>query len=581
MQNADSRKQSASGGAKVRYQKLKITSSFLFLSLMFTIHCSLFTVSADENPLNKMRDETISFFKPTTGRITMVEGKKAIVSIGTKDSIKTGMRFNILREGTPFIHPVTKEPLGKIESSVGTLDIRDTSLDSSAGEIIAGEAKEGDTVRISETKVNMLFCQSKDIDWQVSDEYYRKLKETGRLNLIETDLETDDPLKVIDEAKRLHAEVALLLTAKKTEDTGSLIKQRLFWVSDGLQFAEMDTRIPIAFAKDLQSGKEVFSRREGEALLQINLPFNARFITMGDIDGDMKKEMVISMGKNIRVYTPGVDLQPALGGTEIKGSARDNHIWLDVIDLNKNGKDEIIITSMKEDDVVSYIYELSGTDFILLYKDNLFLRKLENGLIAQAYSSSEGFFGNVFSLVWEGAYKRGDTVKLPKGVNIYDFMYIDDPRGRLILAYDEKGFLSLYDDKDVRIWRNKTSTGGFLTRYSKSTSLTMIEGDEWAIKDRLLLRNGEALFVQRVPFVEMARGLGTKGSKIKNIWWDGLSMEEGVLIDNIKGAALDFVVTDDKIIVLVSPFFGFKPENIFKGESPTRTVLYMYPLKGK
>jgi hypothetical protein len=189
--------------------------------------------------------------------------------------------------------------------------------------------------------------------------------------------------------------------------------------------------------------------------------------------------------------------------------------------------------------------------------------------------------GDVLSLVWEGAYKRGDTVKLPKGVNIYDFMYIDDPRGRLILAYDEKGFLNLYDDKDVRIWRSKTSTGGFLTRYSKSTSLTMIEGDEWAIKDRLLLRNGEVLFVQRVPFVEMARGLGTKGSQIKNIWWNGLSMEEGVLIDNIKGSALDFVVTDDKIIVLVSPFFGFKPENIFKGESPTRTVLYLYLLKGK
>jgi hypothetical protein len=343
----------------------------------------------------------------------------------------------------------------------------------------------------------------------------------------------------------------------------------------------MDTRIAGAFTKDLQSGKELFSRREGEALLQLDLPFNARFITVGDIDGDMKKEMVISTGKNIRVYTPGVDLQPAFGGTEIKGSARDNHIWLDVIDLNKNGKDEIIITSMKEDDVVSYIYELCGTDFILLYKDNLFLRKLENGLIAQAYSSSEGFLGDVLSLVWEGAYKRGDTVKLPKGVNIYDFMYIDDPRGRLILAYDEKGFLNLYDDKDVRIWRSKTSTGGFLTRYSKSTSLTMIEGDEWAIKDRLLLRNGEVLFVQRVPFVEMARGLGTKGSQIKNIWWNGLSMEEGVLIDNIKGSALDFVVTDDKIIVLVSPFFGFKPENIFKGESPTRTVLYLYLLKGK
>ncbi|MEW6213631.1 MAG: hypothetical protein AB1478_00260 [Nitrospirota bacterium] len=544
--------------------------------------CFPVNAQADDNPLNRMRDETISYFKPMTGRVTMVEGGKVVVSLGTKDSVKTGMRFNILREGAPFIHPVTKEPLGKIESSVGRLEIKEAGPDSSMGTIIAGDAKEGDKVRISETKVSMLFCQSKDIDWYISDSYYRDLKETGRFNMLNTDIETDDPSRVIEEAKRLNAEVALLLTASKTVDPGSLITQRLFWVYDGLKFAEMDTKIDVTYAKELRLGEEFFTPREGKVLLQLDLPFSVRFVTIGDIDGDEKQEIVISTGKDIRVYTPGVDLQPALGGAGIKGSALDNHIWLDLIDLNRNGRDEIIITSMRGDDVTSYIYELSGTEFVLLYKENIFLRRIENRLIAQSYSSNEGFEGEVFSIEWVGGYKRGSAVKLPRGINIYDFIYIDDPQtGRLILAYDNEGFLNVYDDKDVRIWRSKTNTGGFLTKFKKSTPSIIINSDEWAIKDRLFLRNREVLLVKRIPFVEMVKGLGYKSSQIKNLWWNGLSIEEGVLIDDIKGSVLDFAVTNDRIFVLTSPMFGIKPGNILKGENPLRTILYIYPIKGK
>ncbi len=146
--------------SKVKGQKLKIASYsaflILLLTLLLTVHRSPFTAYADDNPLNKMRDETISYFKPLTGKIIMVVGndsqredKKVVVDLGTKDSVKMGMRFNILREEAPFKHPVTKEPLGKIESSVGRLEIKEVGPDSSIGIIVAGDAKEGDKVRIS------------------------------------------------------------------------------------------------------------------------------------------------------------------------------------------------------------------------------------------------------------------------------------------------------------------------------------------------------------------------------------------------------------------------------------------------
>lgn len=572
-QNTSQRKQSKGISTKI------IKLSVLF-SLFFAL-CSSAMVYADDAPLHKMRDEVSSYFKPMTGKVTMVEGKKVVFSLGAKDNVKIGMRFTILREGSPFIHPVTKEPLGKLESSTGKLEVKEVGPDQSTGYIITGDAKEGDKIRISESKVSMLFCQSNDIDWYLADSLYRVLKETGRFNMIDTDIETDNPSKVIEEAKKLKAEVALLVTAKAGE-SGTLLTQRLFWANDSMKFSEMEAKVDVAYAKKLRFGEELFISQTGEAWLQFDMPYGARFITIGDIDGDGKQEILLSTGKDIRVYTPGIDLLPALGGVQITGYGSDDHVWVDTIDLNKNGIDEVIITSLGGDDVTSYIYELRGTEFILLFKGNFFLRRLENRLIAQAYSKAEGFDGDVFSIIWDGEYKKGDRIKLPKGVNIYDFVYVDDPHtGRVILAYDEDGFLNIYDEKGIRIWRSKTDMGGFLSTFKKSAPTVMIDRGKWSIKDKLMLRNREVLFVKRVPLFEMAKGLGYKSSQIKNLWWNGLSMEESVLIDDIRGSVIDYAVAGDKIIVLASPMFGIKHENILKGENPLRTMLYIYSMKGR
>lgn len=547
-----------------------------------------------------MRDETISYFKAMTGRIVKVEDQKVLVNLGTKDLVKAGMRFTILREGATFIHPVTKKALGKVESYVGKLEIKETGLDSSMGIIVTGEAKEGDKVRISEKQVSMLFCQSKDTDWNIADTYFRALKETGRFNLIETSIETDDPQEIVKEAARLNAETALFLSSRKV-DPDIYLNEKLFWVSDGIQFTEINTKIDVAYAKELKFGEEFFAVGKKEVSIEVDLPIGAELLTAGDIDGDNKQEILLSTGKDVRIYVPGADLQPALGGIYIKGSKAEDHLWIDTIDLNRNGRDEIIVTSMKkrietEDvfreggdatslatargaGVVSSIYELKEGKFVLLYKGNLFLRRMGKELIAQAYSKDEGFSGNVFNVIWEGEYKRGSSINLPKGINIYDFVYIDDPRtGRLVLAYDERGHLNLYD-KDIRLWKSKSDTGGFITTFKKSSPSLLIDKGEWAIKDRLFLRDREVLIVKRIPLLNLVKGFGFKRSQIKNLWWNGISMEEGTLIDNIKGSILDYALVGDKIMVLASPMFGVKPENILKGENPLGSILYIYAIK--
>ncbi len=587
-----------------RFRGIKICALFCLLSSIFSLLfalCSPLTSYA-EDPLIRLRDETLSFFKPMTGTIIKVEDQEVLVNLGTKDSVKAGMRFTVLREGETFIHPVTRKPLGRLESPFGKVGIKEVSIDSSKGIIVTGEAKAGDKIRISEVQIRMLFCQARDVDWYIADSYYRSLKETGRFILIDTSIETDNPQELLREAEKLNAEVALLLTSRKA-DSASLLTQKLLWVSDGREFAEIGMKIDTAYAKELRFGDEFFTIGREEASMEIDSPPGVKLLTVGDVDGDGKQELLLSTGMDIRIYMSSAGLQPALGGLSLKGSKHEDQLWIDTVDLNRNGRDEIIITSlqrktesvdvyrngkdettpssMKSGGVVSYIFELEGTEFVLRYKANVFLRSVEGKLIAQSYSKDEGFEGDVFNIVWEEKYKKGDTIHLPRGVNIYDFIYISDSGTNvLIFAYDDKGFLNVYDG-DIRLWRSENDTGGFLTNFKKSTSSALVEKGEWSIKDKLFLRNREVLIIKRIPLLEMAKGFGYKKSQIKHLWWNGASMEEGVLIDGINGTVLDYAVIGDTIIVLTSPMLGIKPGNILKGENPLGSRIYIYSMKGR
>ena len=559
---------------------------------MLAVLCFVPSAYAGENPLDRMTDDVLSYFKPVNGVITKVEGKTGFVNIGGKDAVRKGMRFTVVREEAPFRHPVTKELLGKMEAVIGRLEIREVSADSAVAEIVEGEPREGDKVRISEIPVNILFCQSKGVDWQVADSYYRKLKDTGRFNIIDTAVETEDPAEVILEAKRLQADVALLLTAKKT-DQGAFLTRKLFWASDGSKFDETDTAIDAAFAKEMTYGEQFITLPSQEPWLRIDAPGGARLLTLCDINGDGKQELMLSFGKDIAAYTYDAELHPAFGGVGIKGSADDDHLWLDSIDLNKNGRDEIIVTSMKGDTVVSSVYEYSGSEFILLYKTDMFLRKIDDSLMAQSYSRNYGFDGEIFTMRWEGEYKKGAAVAFPEGIALYDFIFFEDPRaGTFLLSHDEGGFFSAYDENRRKLWRSKYSTGNFLRTFKKFRPSTLTKNDPvvgdtplvdrgaWSVKDRLSRENRDVLYVMRIPLLNMMQGIGYKKSQIRILRWNGLSMEDDVLVDNIGGTLLDYAVDHDKIIILASPLFGIKPGNILKGENPGNTEILIYPLKG-
>ncbi|GAB4487835.1 MAG: VCBS repeat-containing protein [Thermodesulfovibrionales bacterium] len=549
--------------------------------------CLSATASAEDDPLAKLKDETLRYFKPVSATIISAEGSVVTIDKGGEDGLVRGMRMTVLRQGEPFLHPVTRETIGNVEIEVGRFEVQEVRPKSAVGVLVSGSGSAGDRVRVSEGKVTVMFCQDRKVDWYLADDYYRKLKNSGRVVMVDTSLETADEAKVIEEAKRLNADVAILITAREA-DKGTLLRQQLFWAAGGTKFGDSEVKVDVAFAKDLKFGEALFSPSSGESLLNYNLNFGAKLVITGDFDADGKQEIFLAGGNRLRAYLPAIDLLPLW---EVKGNVSDDYVWLDAIDLNRNGRDELIATTMRGDQVTSYIYELVDGEFRKIWEGTVFLRRLGNELISQVYSARDGFDGQIYTMEWsDGTYKKGHALRLPKNVNIFDFVYVENPgKERIVFSYDENGFLNVYDSRGVRVWRSAASIGGFPSTFKKPSSIAYTEsqegnyvkGDTWSIKDRLNMKNREILVVQRIAATDYVKSIGYKLSKIKNYWWNGFAMEEGTVIESIPGTVFDYAVAGDKLVVVSSPFLGIKFDNILKGENPFVTNLSVYSVRGR
>lgn len=546
---------------------------------IFSIVCLSGMAFADET-LNRIKDETLSYFKPLKGRVISVEGDVIISDLGEGSGIKKGMRLNILREGMPLLHPVTKEQIGKAETFSGMAEVIGIIPEGSRLKIISGEAKEGDILRISERKVRALFYQDRSVPWEVGEALYQKLKESGRFDLVDSNLflNLSDENALLEEARKKKTAIIIAVTTQQTEKD-TILKERIIWSEDGANMMQTEAKIDASLMKETQF-RDLLSIGLGskEALLYFDLPYTGRLITTGNFDGRDKNEIVISNGKVLRIYTPGISL---LEIYEIDVPAAKEHLWLDKVDINSDGKDEIVLTTLGDDEVLSYIFEKGDGGFKILWKDKAFLRVVDGRLIAQSYTREEGYTGPVYSIDYRnGRFIKGENLKLPSGVNIYDFAYITEGGSRYTLSYDEKGYLSLYDVNGLRLWMSKDDSGGFMNTFKRAAPTIMVDRGEWSVKDKLFSFGNKTIFIKRIPLADMARTLGFKRSEIRVLWWTGLSMEEMAIVDGISGGVMDYAVSGDRIYVLSKPLFGIKAKNILKGENPLGSMLYVYSLKG-
>lgn len=555
--------------------KTRILSLIMILILsVVRSHAEEVPAGAKLDPFDEMALKILPFFTPVKGVVNSVDGDVISSGMGTEAGIRKGMRLSVMKEGASYLHPITREVMAKTETASGAAEVIDADASGSRLRILTGGAGVGDILRLSSAKVKMLFYQMRDVGWSISEEYYGTLQDTGRFELQVTSLNTEKEDGIIAEAKRLGAEVVLILSAEETV-AGTILRQRLLWTEGTKALFSSEALIEKDYAVELKLGEEYFAPPKREPFKSYGLPFNATLIAIGDINGDGTKEIVLNTGRDIVFYMPGATLKPALGGIEIKGRFGDEHIWLDAVDLNGDKKDEVLLVVINNDRVWSYAYEYKDGAFSVIGKWDFFVRAIGGRLYGQNYSRGWGYKGKVFAITAEG--KRGEDAGLPEGIDLYDFIFIESAGQRLILAYDGGGSLNVHDFNGLHLWQSRDDYGGAVKTFQRESPTVMVDSGEWTVKDRLTVSGGTAYAIRRIRVSETARGMGYKHSELGALQWTGGIMKENPVIGLVSGKAVDYAVAEEGVYVLS---MKMQIKNIIKGSGVMGSVLYLYPIRG-
>lgn len=200
--------------------------------------------------------------------------------------------------------------------------------------------------------------------------------------------------------------------------------------------------------------------------------FEIKGLDIGDVDGDRKNEIVVMDYHNLYIFK--YDGEKLNLFRKIEAGYQNNFLTLDVSDINRNGFSEIIVTSVIEDNLQSFIIEYEQGEFrSIIRKADWFFRALEHPkkgpiLIGQKMGSDGLLSGPIYQFLWKKkAFEKGPKMPLPKDFKIFGFT-IGDIQGQGkpdIIQIDEFDYLKILSQDGKFIWKSKENFGGTTNFY--------------------------------------------------------------------------------------------------------------------
>lgn len=574
----------------------RIVYLLLVLNLLFGAGISGAETVPSIDPIQTLRDTILSYFPSVSGEVRSVQDMYVDIRIESDLLLKKGTRLSVFREGEPFYHPVTKDVIGKTEIFIGKIEVIEKQDGSYRCSIINGDIKEGDRVRITSSRIKLAFFQERNADWTFSEGFYKSLKDTNRFEIIDAYTRDYEPRRLSEIAKGLNADVMLMFSTP-VKDGNRFLNVKLYWVDS----------INILNEMEVTSGA-IESSKDMKALITIN-PFDTEpwgsydiergeLIAVGDVDGDGFRELVVSDGRDIRVYSIKDEPKEVWF---IKGHSHQRILSIDVLDLNNNGKAEIFVTSISGMEgtiavdesrfksasigaISSFVIEYDPTEGYRRIKEGLpyFFRVSNGRLLMQGFNPDEIFAGYVYEGIWRnGEYITGEPLKLPDGIDIYDFTFVDwKGNGDIyLISFDDDGYLRLYKGGEL-IWGGKSSYGRPYLTFEVQTHSVVNPVKKWSIKNRLVPirteRGQEIIVVKRNPLVSRIPGLGYSDADVYAIWWNGEIMEERLIVDELAGAITDYYLEGNELFLIArGGIFSFLRKAV-KGDFSKGSRLYYY-----
>ena len=430
-------------------------------------------------------EEIVSFFPVLEGYVVEVKEDRIILDLSKQSGVKKGMEFLCIREGEEFTHPITGDVLGRFEDKLGFIQISEIEENYSIGKILqnfSGKViKRGDKIRITTAKIPIAFPPDMP-SGPILDVLVEGLSQSGRFTLVpgsqmmpvlremgEPGLEDLTPLQIQEISEKIDLS-AIILPGLNDEANESIMKVRIISAHTGTLMAEITSEciaeasmqmsqtpegVPASLrTSGMGAGRFVTSPQGGisnMSHLSKDLPVSIRYMAMGDITGNGKNEICITDGRNLYLYA--WEEESLIPIAEVKGGVSEDHLSLDIADINGNGCAEIFVSNMERDALHSFVLEWQENGLKRIWEEApIFLRVMpvypgRKILLGQRMGMTEPFDPHIFEYKWEkDGFVSVREMDFPSRVNIFDTGMAD---------LDEDGTQELISlDRRLRIYRN-------------------------------------------------------------------------------------------------------------------------------
>jgi TolB-like protein len=288
-------------------------------------------------------------------------------------------------------------------------------------------------------------------------------------------------------------------------------------------------------------------------------------IGIGDVDRDGKNELVIMDNHNLYVFK--YDGEKLTLFQKIETGFHNNFLTLDVADVNRNGHAEIIVTSVVEDDLRSFILEYEEGKFRKITdKAGWFFRVLDHPkdgpiLIGQQMSGEGIPAGRIYKFVWKKkSFEKGDKMPFPRGTTIFglamgnvrskeamDIVMFDDSDRLKILSLDGKFSWNSGEKfgQTENSYETRKKKDEIYSKFGLSPTVRVYIHGRIIIKD--LHGDGLNEVIVSKPNVSMGISQKTRtfeSGEVYSLFWNGKEIVVDWKTREIKGYIADYQIKD-------------------------------------
>lgn len=256
----------------------------------------------------------------------------------------------------------------------------------------------------------------------------------------------------------------------------------------------------------------------------------------GGTDADGKRLIFMAQDRSLQLYLEG-EGRPITGFTL---SAVEKIVGLDYVDADGNGTPELYVSVVKQDEVLSQIWELKRNKLVKV-ADNIpyFFRSIAlAGGPVRLYAQEQGrkeeqFYGDVFEVARQGKkIIRKTKMSMPRYGNLYSFNQFKAESGELLtLVYHENNYLIVYDKQHKELWRSNDAFGGSELFYQvEDLDRFRVHGDKYRwffMNQRIQVTSKQEILVGKNDgFWVLGNARMYKRGAVYSLYWNGAALEE-------------------------------------------------------